>query len=98
MRPENYVEGSVSVGRTKQWIVMLTKKIVYGWNRPRSWGGELNLKTHISFLVTQNSLIQRRMRRFLPHKFQSNTTEDFIAEINLGLKESNHLLSLYFDK
>ena len=88
----------VLAGISGQRFVMLTKEIVYGWTGPWSWGGELNEKTHISFLVTQNSLIQRRMRRFLPHKFQSNTTEDFIAEINLGLKESNHLLSLYFDK
>ena len=47
-------------GKSGYTIVMLTlKEIVYGWNRPWSWGGELNEKSHISFLVSQNSSILR---------------------------------------
>ena len=70
---------------------MLTKKIVYGWSRPRSWGGELKLKSHISFLVTHT---KRGMRRSEPHKFWPNTAR----EINPGLKhKKSHLLLLKFD-
>ena len=70
---------------------MLTKKIVYGWSRPRSWGGELKLKSHISFLVTHT---KRGMRRSEPHKFWPNTA----GEINPGLKhKKSHLLLLKFD-
>ena len=65
---EKYEVLVVLVGRSGYTIVMLTKKIVYGWSRPRSWGGELNLKSHLSFLLSQNALI-RGMRTFVAHKF-----------------------------
>ena len=56
-----YESLAVLVGMSGHTIVMLTKEIVYGWNRPWSWGGgELNEKSHISFLVSREFHSERK--------------------------------------